>query len=97
MKPDRSSVYGHIKQPEIVPALSVEEEEELERLERRQKLSPVSEARLDELWDEAFDAHVPPEMDPLWAYAEEVGARMRARLRADTAEDAIEDEGRDDR
>jgi hypothetical protein len=88
-KPDprRISAYGMIKRASVIASLPPEEQDQLERLEARQRLSAASEARLQELWAKAFDAHVPPQVDPLFAYAEEVGARMRARLREQDQEE----------
>jgi hypothetical protein len=51
------SAYGHIKAAEVMNWLPVDELEELERLLARRKLSPVSHARLNTLWDRAFDLH----------------------------------------
>ncbi len=95
--PGKLSAYGVIKTAQVVHSLPPEDQEAVERLERRKKVSPSAEARLGELWHRAFDLHRPPQMDPLFAYTEEVGVRLRVRLRAEAAEDATEDEGRDDR
>jgi hypothetical protein len=80
-----------IKRAQIIHALAVKEQVELERLERCQRLSEVSEARLAVLWDKAFDLHVRPQAEPLFDYANQVGARMHARLLAQ----AVGDERRD--
>jgi hypothetical protein len=76
----RLSPYGVVKRAEVLGALSPGEQEEVERLEARPRRSLAQEARLDELWRKAFGLGVPPQVDPLFAYAQEVGEWMRARL-----------------
>jgi hypothetical protein len=49
--------YPAIKQAQILGTLSPGEQEEVERLERRRKLSSASERRLAELWTRAFALH----------------------------------------
>jgi hypothetical protein len=77
--PQKLSAYGMIKRSRVLGSLSPEEIEAVEALEAWNRLSPTAEARLEALWDKAFDLHVPPQEDPLLAYAEGVGERMRAR------------------
>jgi hypothetical protein len=69
------SAYGVIKRAQIIGSLSPAEQKELERLEARRRLSAASQARLDALWAKAFALHLPPQVDPLVAYAGEVGDR----------------------
>jgi hypothetical protein len=75
---DRLSPYGYIKKAEVLSFLSPQEREELRRLESRTRRSEAAQQRLEDLWDRAFALHVAPTVDPLFAYAEEVGERMRA-------------------
>jgi hypothetical protein len=79
----RLSAYGVIKRSSVLAALPPDEQEEVERLEARAHRSAPAEARLASLWDKAHDRHVPPHEDPLFAYAREIGSRMRARQNGD--------------
>jgi hypothetical protein len=51
------SAYGHVKEAQILGTLAPEEQEEMERLQRRKRLSLASSARRAALWDRAFDLH----------------------------------------
>lgn len=73
------SAYAHIKKAQIVGTLPPAEQQELEDLEALKSRSQTQEDRLNELYEKGFKAHVPPQKDPLFAYAKEVGDRMRAR------------------
>jgi hypothetical protein len=76
----RLTGYPAIKRAEIRASLGPDEQEELEPLEARTRVSSTSQARLDALWAKAFALHAPPQVDPLVAYAAEVGERIRSRL-----------------
>jgi hypothetical protein len=77
--PARPIGYPAIKRAEIRASMGPHEQEELEQLEARARLSPASHARVDALWAQAFALHVPPQVDPLVAYAPEVGEGIRSR------------------
>jgi len=77
----RKSAYGVIKERQLTNHLPEAEQEEYYRLDRIKARfrTPAEQARLEELLDKAEELHVPPRRDPLFDYAEEVAARMRAR------------------
>jgi hypothetical protein len=87
--------YGHIKINEIVSYLPLPELEEYERLEVLAR-TPEQQARMEQLWGQASQAHKEyrerpaeprtPEND-LVLYAAQVGEQMRAR-RASEGPDA---------
>ena len=80
--------YPALKRAQVLHALTAEEQDELERLERRRRLSVASERHLDQLWDRAHQLHAQRVAEPrsadndLVVYAEEVGERMWARRRS---------------
>jgi hypothetical protein len=77
-KPDprKISAYGVIKRASVIASLPVEEQEELETLDERKKLSKTEQERLATLWDKAFEAHAERQRARQREYAERE-ARMR--------------------
>jgi hypothetical protein len=72
------SAYGHVKAAQIKGALPPAEQEEIEHLESLKDHTAEQEARLEELWTEAFRRHVPPQPDPLFDYARQVKESMES-------------------
>ena len=57
--------YPTVKRRQVLSALSPEEQDEVERLEARQKRSAATERRREQLWTKAFRDHRAPDRPPV--------------------------------
>jgi hypothetical protein len=88
---ERMSPWGVFKHGQILHALPIEERDEVERLERRKRLSAASQKRLAELVHRACDLHEQKrrwraENPPDTSWFDEIKERMWASLTPGEAE-----------